>query len=272
VITNVDLDHTEWFGNTKAEIAREKVGIVKPGGTAIIGDTDPDIVALLERESTRLGAERVLTKGFDFACDSNRLALAGRVLTLRTPTTSYPGVFVPLHGSHQGENAATALVAAETFLGGPLEPDVVLAGFAAVQNPGRMEVVSRGPLVLLDGAHNPAGARTAAATLSEEFAANPGRIIVLGLLKGRDPGAMLDALEAERAKLVIVVAPPSPRAMEPEAIVAAALPRGIAAVVARSITAANDHPRDEAADDDVVLITGSLYLVGSARAILKPRR
>lgn len=272
VITNVELDHMEWFGNTKAEIAREKVGIVKPGATAIIGDTDPDIVALLERESLRLGAERVLTKGFDFACDSNRLALAGRVLTLRTPTTSYSSVFVPLHGSHQGENATTALVAVETFLGAPLEPDVVLAGFAAVENPGRMEVVSRGPLVLLDGAHNPAGARTAAVTLSEEFAANPGRIIVIGLLKGRDPGAMLDALEAERAKLVIVVTPPSPRAMAPDDVVAAAMQRGIPAIIARTIANAIDHALEEAENDDVVLITGSLYLVGAARAILKPRR
>ena len=215
----------EWFGNSKADIAREKVGIVKPGGIAVIGDSDPDIVSLLERESRRLGAGQVLTKGVDFACDSNRLALAGRVLTLRTPTSSYSSVFVPLHGSHQGENAATAIVAVEMFLGAPLEPDVVLEGFAAVQNPGRMEVVRRKPLVLLDGAHNPAGARTAAATMSEEFAANPGRIIVMGLLTGRDAGAMLDALEAERAKLVIVVTPPSPRAMDPEVVSAAALER-----------------------------------------------
>ena len=272
VITNVDLDHMEWFGNSKADIAREKVGIVKPGGIAVIGDSDPGIVSLLERESRRLGAEQVLTKGVDFACDSNRLALAGRVLTLRTPTSSYSSVFVPLHGSHQGENAATALVAVEMFLGAPLEPDVVLRGFAAVQNPGRMEVVSRKPLVLLDGAHNPAGARTAAATMSEEFAANPGRIIVMGLLTGRDAGAMLDALEAERAKLVIVVTPPSPRAMDPEVVVAAAITRGIPAVISRTITNAIDHALDEAEDDDIVLITGSLYLVGQARSVLKPRR
>ena len=179
---------------------------------------------------------------------------------------------MPLHGGHQGENAATALVAAEMFLGAPLEPDVVLAGFAAVDNPGRMEVVGRRPLVLLDGAHNPAGARSAAATLAEEFAANPGRIIVMGLLKGRDPGLMLEALAADQAKLVIVVAPPSPRAMEPEVVVAAALARGIPAVVARSITGAIDHALDEAEEADVVLITGSLYLVGAARAVLKPRR
>ena len=108
--------------------------------------------------------------------------------------------------------------------------------------------------------------------MSEEFAANPGRIIVMGLLTGRDAGAMLDALEAERAKLVIVVTPPSPRAMDPEVVVAAAITRGIPAVISRTITNAIDHALDEAEDDDIVLITGSLYLVGQARSVLKPRR
>ena len=269
VVTNVELDHMEWFGDTKEEIAHEKVGIVKPGSTLLIGDTDPGIVDLLRREASPLGAERMLLRGEDFGCDSNRLAISGRVLTLRTPTTSYPNIFVPMHGAHQGDNAAIALAAVEAFVGDPLHPDVVTEGFAAVENPGRMEIVSRNPLVILDGAHNPAGARALSAALDEEFAANPGRIIVIGLLKGRDPAAMLRALRADTAREVIVVAPPSPRAMDPSAVVAAATELGVAAIALPSIEAALERARTTAAPGDAVVVTGSLYLIGYARSLLR---
>lgn len=268
-VTNVELDHMEWFGDTKEEIAREKVGIVKPGATLLIGDTDPLIVELLRHEASALGAERILRRGDDFGCDSNRLAISGRVLTLRTHRTSYPNVFVPLHGAHQGENAAIALAAVEAFVGDPLHPDVVTEGFAAVENPGRMEIVSRDPLVILDGAHNPAGARALAAALDEEFAANPGRIVILGLLKGRDPSAMLQALHAQTAREVIVVAPPSPRAMDPLVVVAAAAELQVPAIAVASIEAALERAKNAAKKDDAIIVTGSLYLIGRARSILR---
>lgn len=268
VITNVDLDHQEWFGNTIREIANEKVGIVKPGSTFVIGDQNPDTVAFLEREGARLGAERILVHGVDFACDANRVAVGGRLLTLRTPTTSYPAVHLALHGAHQGENAAIALTAVEMFLDSPLDPEVVAAGFAKVTNPGRLEVMERDPLVILDGAHNPAGAAVLARSLSEDFAANPGRVLVVGFLNGRDPEAMLRSLEANRARLVVVCPPLSPRAMAPDLIVAAARAVGANAVVVPALDRAIERARDAMEEDDLLLITGSLYLIGAARKIL----
>ena len=267
-ITNIAMDHMEWFGPTKLHIAREKVGIIKDGSVAVIGETDPDIAAFLEREARKVGASQILMKGVDFAADSNRVAVGGRLCTLRTPTTSYPDIVVPLHGAHQGENASVALVSVESFLGAPLPIDIVQTGFGNVTHGGRMEVVDRDPLTILDGAHNPAGAAAAAATLDEEFAANPGRVILIGLLTGRDPGEVLDALDARRAHLVIVCPPPSPRAMDPAIIVGECQKRGIMVTVERDLRQAISLAHAEAEEDDCVLITGSLYLVGAVRAML----
>jgi dihydrofolate synthase / folylpolyglutamate synthase len=268
VVTNIDLDHQNWFGNTRLEIAREKSGIFKPGALAVIGETDSDLVEFLTKAATDAEVERVLTKGVDFACDSNRLAMGGRVCTLRTPTMSYPNIFVPCHGAHQGENAATALTAVELLVDGALSPEVVRDGLAHVRNPGRMEVLGRDPLIIIDGAHNPAGARVAKQTLDEEFAAVPGRILILGFLRGRDAGDMLDALGAKTAAAVYAVTPPSPRAMDPSEIVDAGQARGINVSVFRTVELAIDKAISEAEDDAMVLVCGSLYLIAAARNFL----
>jgi dihydrofolate synthase/folylpolyglutamate synthase len=265
----VQLDHQEYLGSTRDEIALEKVGIVKPGAIAVLGETDPEITALLSSEASRLGAESIWRRDTDFSCDVNRLALAGRLVTLRTPSSIYEDVFVPLHGRHQGDNAAVALASVEAFVGVPLAEKVVRRGFGAVVNPGRMEIVGRRPLLLLDGAHNPAGARAAAVTLNEEFAAVQRRVLVVGLLGGRDPAAMLDALEVERAALVIAVAPSSSRALDPERIVEAAAARGVPARGAASVEQALRIALDNVTATDLCLVTGSLYLVGDARKTLR---
>ena len=268
-ITNIELDHQEYLGTTKEEIATEKAGIIKPGATAVLGETaDPAIVALLHQQAVEHGASLIWQRDLDFACERNRLSLAGRVVDLRTPGARYDDVFVPLHGRHQGDNAALALAAVEAFVGEPLSAADVVKGFASVTHPGRMEVLGRRPLVLLDGAHNPAGARAAAVTLNEEFAAVTGRVLVLGLLSGRDPKAMLEAIEASRAKLVVAVAPPSPRALDPELLVRAARDLGIEARMAGSVSAALEVARGATEEGDVLLVTGSMYLVGAVRTAL----
>ena len=101
VVTNVGLDHTEYAGPTRADIAREKAGIVKPGCTLVLGETDPELTPLFLAE--RPGV--VWSRELDFDAVENQLALGGRVLTLRTPLAVYPEVFLPLHGHHQGDNA-----------------------------------------------------------------------------------------------------------------------------------------------------------------------
>ena len=104
VVTNIGMDHNEFAGTTLADIATEKAGIIKPGCAAVIGETRPDLVEIFQAA----GASSVIVRGEDFEVESNALALGGRVLDIRTPTTIYPDVFIPLHGAYQGVNAAVA--------------------------------------------------------------------------------------------------------------------------------------------------------------------
>ena len=265
VITNVGIDHVEYLGPTREGIAREKSGIVKPGSTLVLGETDPALAPIFDDA----GANEVWRLGVDFACEENRLAHGGRVLNLRTPGASYEDVFLPLHGAHQGDNAACALAAAEAFFGAPVEPDLVEEAFATVRSPGRMEVMGRHPLCILDGAHNPAGAKAAAATLAESFGEPASRVLVLGLLQGRDPDEMLAALDPAKVRLVVACEPPSPRAMPVAEIAAAAKRIGIHAIELPDVAKAVDRAIEMAEPEELVLVTGSLYVVGAARASLR---
>ena len=264
VVTNVSLDHQEVIGPTRADIAKEKAGIVKPGSTLVLGETDPELVP----HFLAVEAMEVWRRDDDFGCVRNQLALGGRLLELRTPGASYDDVVLPVHGAHQGDNAAIALAAAEAFFGSALDRTVVDEAFAAVRLPGRLEIVGRQPLVVLDGAHNPSGARALAGALDEAFGAS-GRVLVVGVLRGRDPTEMLLALDAPRARLVVACPPPSPRALPPEELAAAARDLGVAAEVAGSVGEAVTRARKVAEPSEMVLITGSLYVVGTARAALR---
>ena len=264
VVTNVDLDHAEVIGPTRHDIAVEKAGIVKPGAVLVLGEADPSLRPVFDEA----GAASVWVRGEDFDCVANRPAVGGRLLDLRTPSTEYADVFLPLHGAHQGDNAAVALAAAEAFFGAPLDSDVVTEAFAGVTMPGRMEVVGRRPLRLLDGAHNPAGAQAAATTLDEEFGGPHPRVLVVGLLQGRDPVEMLSPYGPASVRLVVACPPPSPRALPAAEVAGAASSLGIPAVVEPTVEAAVRRAIAEAGDDDLVLVTGSLYVVGAARALL----
>ena len=194
VITNIGMDHNEFAGPTLADVAREKAGIIKPHSAALIGATDPELVAVLADED----AATRLYRGEDFDVVHNHLALGGRFVDLRTPTTIYPETFVPLHGAHQGDNAAIALTAVEAFFAAPLAPELVVEGFAAVQLNGRFEVLKHQPLVIVDGAHNPPGADTCADVFFSDFEPEGRRILVIGTL--REPPAMLEALARRRVR------------------------------------------------------------------------
>ena len=264
VVTNVSLDHQEVLGPTRADIAEEKAGIVKPGSTLVLGETDPHLVPCFRA----VESAEVWQRDEDFGCVRNQLALGGRLLELRTPGASYDDLLLPAHGAHQGDNAAVAVAAAEAFFRAPTEREVVDEAFASVRLPGRLEVVGRKPLVVLDGAHNPAGARALAAALDEAFETSS-LVLVVGLLRGRDPREMLVALDAARARLVVACPPPSPRALPPEELTAAARDLGIAAEVAGSVADAVARARKLAEPSEMVLITGSLYVVGTARAAIR---
>ena len=264
VVTNVSLDHAETIGPTLADIATEKAGIVKPDSTLVLGETDPELADIFRAG----GAAEIWERDRDFACEDNRLAHGGRLLDLRTPGAAYDGVYLPLHGAHQGDNAAIALAAAEAFFGAPLGTDVVEEAFAGVRVPGRLEVVARQPLVILDGAHNPAGAAAAADAIAEEFGNAAAKIVVAGFLQGKDPQEMLQALEVHTARMVVACPAPSPRTLPAQEVAAAARALGIDSEAANSVPEALARALAISSDDDLVLVTGSLYVVGAARAAL----
>ncbi len=266
VVTNVSLDHAETIGPALADIAATKAGIVKEGATLVLGETDPDLAAIFRATP----AETIWARDDDFGCTSNKLAMGGRALDLYAPGADYTSLFLPAHGPFQGDNAAAALAAARAVCGKPLDPDVVEAGLSRVRIPGRLEVVGHRPLCVLDGAHNPAGARAAAVAVTEAFATGQGRVLVVGMLRGRDPVEMLEALNVGAARLVIACPPPSPRAMPPPDVAEAATRLGVPAQVSGSVEEAVDVALAQAAEDEMVLVTGSLYVVGAARAWLGP--
>jgi dihydrofolate synthase/folylpolyglutamate synthase len=205
VVTNIGMDHTEFAGPTFEHIAREKAGIIKPRSATVVGETRPELVSIF----AEAGGASMLVADDDFEVLGNRLAVGGRLVDIRTPTTIYTDVYVPLHGSHQGVNAAVALVAVETFFAAPLPEDVVLEGFAETVMPGRFEVLGRQPLTIVDGAHNPPGADTCAQVFFDDFDPEGRRILVVGTL--RDPEEMLAALRADEFDVVFACTAPSPR-------------------------------------------------------------
>lgn len=266
VVTNVGRDHTDGVGDWRQAVATEKAGIIKENSLLVLGETAADLVPIFTAEPS-LGS---IQRDLDFEVLENRIAVGGRGLDIRTPHRTYNDVFVALHGTHQGDNAAIALAAAEAFFGGPIEEELVAEAFAAVKVPGRFEVAGRHPLVLLDAAHNPDGARAAIETLGD-FGAERPRYLVLGLLQGRDIGEMLDALEADDAELLLVCEPDWPRRILAADIAKVAQARQIPVEVVPSIEEAVERALSLAGDDDVVLVTGSNYVIGPARTLLAER-
>ncbi|MFN2607681.1 MAG: folylpolyglutamate synthase/dihydrofolate synthase family protein [Acidimicrobiales bacterium] len=264
VVTNVSLDHAETIGPELSDIAREKAGIVKPATTLVLGETSPDLAPIFHAA----GGSAVWERDVEYGCAANGLAHNGRVVDLWVPGASYEQVFLPVHGSFQGDNAAGAVAAAAAFFGTPLTSEVVTDAMAGLRLPGRLEVVARSPLCVLDGAHNPAGAAAASEAVSEAFGAAGGRILVVGMLVGRDPAEMLAALGAGASRLVVACPPPSPRALDPTVVAAAAADLGVDAEVADTVPAAVALALSLARPDELVLVSGSLYVVGAARAAL----
>lgn len=213
VVTPIDIDHTHFLGSTAEEIAFEKAGIVKPGAVLVTAAQDEAVAAILTDRSDEVGARRYAADE-DFAVTDREVALGGQLLAIRGVAGDYNEIFLPLHGEHQGANAALALVAVELFLGGGerrLDPEVVRAGFAAVTSPGRLEVVRRSPTILVDAAHNPHGATALALALGEAFSF--ARLVgVVAIFADKDAGAMLEALEPALDH-VVVTRNSSPRSM-----------------------------------------------------------
>lgn len=266
VITNIGLDHTEFAGPTLSDIAREKSGIVKTSSAVVCGETRPEIAEIIRAA----GGAAFLMRGEDFDVDANQLALGGRLATLRTPTTIYPELHIPLHGRHQADNAVVALTAVEAFFARPLDVDVIQEALSSAHMPGRFEVLGHQPLVIVDGAHNPAGADVCASVFFEDFDPAGARRLVVGCLRGRDPDDLLAALRADEFDSVVCCTAPSPRGLPAEDVARAARRLGCEdAVVVPDLESALRMAWQSAGPDDAILVTGSLYVAGAARGHLR---
>jgi dihydrofolate synthase/folylpolyglutamate synthase len=260
VVTNVGRDHTDGVGPWRRAVATEKAGIIKPGSHAVIGPVGDDVLDVFLARPAR--ARSVF--GPDIEVVENLPAVGGRLVDVRTPLGRYDEVFVPALGAHQGDNAALALAAAEAFFARPLDPDLVREAVAGVVVPGRVEVIGTDPTVVLDAAHNPEGAAALRRALGDLGAG--GRVWVIGLLGGRDIDTMLDELGVVAADLLVACRPDSPRAVDPVEIARAARSRGVEAEVVAEVAEAVSVARGLAGPDDLVVVTGSTYVVGAARA------
>ncbi|MFB7270458.1 bifunctional folylpolyglutamate synthase/dihydrofolate synthase [Streptomyces sp. NPDC056244] len=279
VVTPIDLDHTDRLGKTPGEISVEKSGIIKQGATVILAQQPVDAAQVMLKKAVDVDAT-VAREGMEFGVVAREVAVGGQLLTLRGLGGEYEQVFLPLYGAHQAHNAAVALAAVEAFFGvgaqhaRPLDMDTVRRAFASVSSPGRLEVVRRSPTVVLDAAHNPAGARAAADAMTESFGFS--RLIgVVGASDGKDVRGVLEALEPICTELV-VTQNSSHRGMDADALAAIAVevfgddrvqvePRLDDALEA-AVTLAEDESEFAGAG---VLVTGSVITVGEARLLLK---
>lgn len=206
VITPIGLDHMHILGDTIAQIAVSKAGIIKPGSFVVLAQQTVEAAAVVLRRAAELGAT-VAREGIEFGVVERQVALGGQLLTLKGLAGEYTDVFLPLYGEHQAHNAACALVAVEAFLGvgsggATLDVELVREAFAKATSPGRLEVVRRGPTVIVDATHNPAGAKVTAVALADEFAFDH-LVGVIAAMRDKDVAGMLEILEPVLAEVVV---------------------------------------------------------------------
>jgi dihydrofolate synthase/folylpolyglutamate synthase len=279
VITPIGLDHSEYLGSTLEEIAGEKAGIIKADGLVVVAEQDPVVAEVIAARAAEVGA-RLILEGRDFELVDRQLAVGGQVLTIRGLGGIYDELWLPLHGEHQAHNAAVALAAFESFLGGGqqrLDVALVREAFAQATAPGRLEIVRRSPTVLLDAAHNPHGARATAEALRESF--DFGSVIaVVGAMVDKDVSGVL-AEFADQVDVMVATTANDPRAM-PAAEVGELASQivgsdrvvvvpALADALEVAVTLADDAT-NEGTTAAAVLVVGSVALVGQARALLQP--
>lgn len=275
VFTPIALDHTNRLGSTVSAIARTKSGIIKPATDVVSAQQVPEALAVL-REAARLTESSLVVQGTDFEVLSRAVAVGGQYLSVRGLAGTYEDLFLPLYGDHQAQNAAVAIAAVESFIGGgsrPLAREIVEEGLSTATSPGRLQLIGTEPTVLVDAAHNPSGAETLQAAIGTYFDFS-GVAVVLGILADKDAAGIIRALDPI-ASVFLVTRSGSERAIPAEELAAL-----VARTTGRTDVASYDEPIDAleaargwAADSTgrAVLATGSITLVGEAITIAGDR-
>lgn len=265
VMTPVALDHCQWLGDSLAAIAREKAGIIRAGRPVVLADQPAEVLAVLVERCMDLNSPLVRF-GSDFSASwgTNGLDYRGMERVL-------PGLTPGIGGRYQAVNAATALAAAELLsAAGPrLADEALRAGIAQARWPGRMEYFAGPPRLILDGAHNPAGALA----LAESLAGVPRRrlIVVAGVMGDKDAAGILAPL-LPLADEVVAVTPAVERGLPSAELAALCRQLGVSAADGGPVPEGLALARRSAAEDDLILVCGSLFAVGEARSVLLAQR
>jgi dihydrofolate synthase / folylpolyglutamate synthase len=280
VILPVAVDHSAYLGSRPVDIAREKVGIIKPGSRVVCATQGDDVAAVVAARVAEVGATLYL-EGRDFGVTQRVPAVGGQMLRLQGLRAEYDEVFLPLYGAHQGQNAAVALAAVEAFVGeDPLDAGLVRAAFEEVTSPGRLEIIRRSPAIVLDAAHNPHGAAAVVHALDDSFTFDP-LIGVVAVMADKDYEGLLAAFEPAMAAIVCTQNG-TPRALPADRLADVArgifgidrvyvAPRLDDAIEQAATLAEEGGVFGEAIGSGGVLITGSVVTVGEARTMLKRR-
>lgn len=270
ILTPIDVDHVEFLGDSAAANAAEKVEIIKPGAAVVTARQHPEVAEQIVAKAAAVGA-RVIGLGDQLHLDVNDTAVGGRLLSVRTPKAAYEELFVPLHGAHQGANVAMAIAAAEALLNQQLDHDLLRASLLSVTSPGRLEVLGRHPLVVVDGAHNPSAAAALVATLPHDFAYER-LTVVATVFEDKDIEGVLTPL-ASVAGRIILTRSDSRRAATPDRLRQALPASAVEPEIVDSLEEAVDLAVSSSLDDEMVLVAGSLFGAGQARQhLLKSAR
>jgi dihydrofolate synthase/folylpolyglutamate synthase len=264
VLCPISVDHRE-LGDTVEKVATEKAGIIKPGKIAVVREQAPEALKVIEDRCAEYEVTLHL-EGREFELTSRTQGVGGQVLGIRTPRAEYEDLLLRIHGDHAGRNAAAAIVAVEAFLERPLNKHVTKEALALATSPGRLEVVARHPLVVLDGAHNPAAAEALASSLRETFVWERLHLVVGGFTS-HDLEAVV-AILAPIADRAYSAANRSPRSRPATEIAGFLAEREVPTEVFPSIVDALSAARGAAGEADLILVTGSLYTVADARRAL----
>lgn len=267
VVTTVALDHRQYLGDTVAAIAAEKAGILKPGNDAVTGATG-EALEVVRRRAAEVGVRRLAVVGEEVSIAAARSRkTAGIEVSLDLPSWGRLDLCLPLCGLFQAHNAAVAAGTCRALdeRGARLGPEAVVAGFAQVRWPGRLQVIEGEPLVVLDGAHNPAALAAVVPAVAEIRGERP-LVVVFGAMADKDLDAMLAELRPLAATMVFT------QAATPRAASATDLARrwGHDARAVARLEEAVEAARLLAGRGGVVLVCGSLYLVGEALGLLTP--
>ncbi len=266
VVTSIGMDHADVLGDSLEKIAGEKLGILAPEATLVVGPLPDDIAKLARRTAAERGA-KIFEYGSDFGVEGASPGLGGWQVDIAGIHAGYPDIDLPVHGRHQTVNLAVAVAAVEALTERALDSRAVQKGVSVLATPGRMERLDTSPTLLIDGAHNPDGMRTLSAALAEEYPTTKW-VLVVGVMSDKDLDEMLVPLRG-RLERVIATAVASERAMNPVEIaqrsaVLLNVPTDSAPTPELALAAA----REAAGADGAVLVTGSLYLVGAIRSLV----